>query len=92
LYEEVKQLGQDADCEGTDISHPIYQLQQLRSKFNEIETYHRLRFTFDLFNIVKDQPVSIFTLCDHTKAARLNDSKDPANYTLGSKIVHENCY
>jgi hypothetical protein len=31
-YEEAKQLGQDVDCEGTDVSHSIYQLRQIRSK------------------------------------------------------------
>jgi hypothetical protein len=85
VNEEAKQLGVDINCEGVNVSHSAYQLRQLRSKFNEIETYQRLRATFDLFNIVKDQPISIFTLCNH-KRVDSSDSEDPANYTLGSKL------
>ncbi|GAA5796876.1 hypothetical protein HPULCUR_002254 [Helicostylum pulchrum] len=86
VYEQAKLLGEDLGCSRIETSHSLYQVRQIRSKFTEIETYDKLRATFDLLNIVSDQPVTIFTLCDFSKAIPSDDGEPYSNYTLGSKL------
>ncbi|KAI7906960.1 uncharacterized protein BX663DRAFT_494339 [Cokeromyces recurvatus] len=86
VYEEAKLLGENLECSRIEISHSLYQVRQIRSKLTEIETYDKLRATFDILNIVTDQPVTIFTLCDFPKAIPSDDGEPYYNYTLGSKL------
>lgn len=86
VYEEAKLLGENLDCSRIEMSHSLYQVRQIRSKFTEIETYDKLRATFDILNIVNDQPITIFTLCDFSKAISSDDGEPCSNYTLGSKL------
>jgi hypothetical protein len=82
VYETAKEIGQDIDCDGVDAAHSLYQLWQIRSKFNKPESYYILRSTFYMFNIVNEQPLTIFTLCNQRKTIESNGADDPANYTL----------
>jgi hypothetical protein len=86
MYAAAKTLGENFNCNGVDRAHSLYQLRQIRSKFGEIQTYDRIRSTVDMFNVTKQQPISIFTLCNQRKAVDSNGSENPANYILASKL------
>lgn len=86
VYEQAKSLGENVDCDCVETSHTLYQLRQIRSKFNEIETFYRIRATTDMLNVIHCQPLSIFTLCNHLKALDSNTEDDSANYKLASQL------
>lgn len=86
VYQEAKLLAEDVDSERVEASNCLYQLRQIRSKFTEIETFEKLRATFDVFNTITDQPLTICTLCNHNKAVPSENGEPYLNYTLGSKL------
>jgi hypothetical protein len=49
--EKATCLGEDVDC--VESSRTLYQVRQIRSKFNEIETVYRIRATIDMLNIIQ---------------------------------------
>jgi hypothetical protein len=55
-------------------------VRQIRSKFNEIETVYRIRATIDMLNIIQWQSLSIFAICNHTKALDSNTKDEFINY------------
>lgn len=90
VYNHAKSLGEDEDCQEIEKSHSLYQVRQLRSKFDQLQTYEKGRATFHEFNVLDHQPFSVFTLCNSQNKTTPVKGDDPAaDYRLASKLLME---
>jgi hypothetical protein len=68
VHEEAKKPVDNPHARQIQSHRLLYQIRQLRSKFDHIETYEKCRATFDMFNFTHHQPLTIFTLCNYQKS------------------------
>jgi hypothetical protein len=86
MYQRAKELGKDANCTGIEPSNSHYQLRQLCSEFDELETYAKMKASFDLLNFLDDQPVTIYTLAAHPKALPSEDQDGASDDIVASRL------
>jgi hypothetical protein len=87
VYQCAKELREDATCNRIEPSNSHYQLRQLRSKFEELETYDKMKASFDALDLLADQPLTIYTLAAHPKVLPSDDHEKAANYVLASEVT-----
>ncbi|KAI9361311.1 hypothetical protein BD770DRAFT_317379, partial [Pilaira anomala] len=62
--QKANALFKDGDAEEASVMPALYQLKQVRSKFNQVSTYTRCRVSSDLTSPMELQPCTIWTLAD----------------------------